>query len=592
MIPLILLVPLIAAMAAIAFIRSHRFAKYAALGASAASLALFPLVSGGTESFGWLPLGNAALDMTFTVAPINSLLMLVVLLIGPAVLLYSFGFMDVPSEQRRFYLEMLAFEAAMLAFSMSGSFVTLFVAWEFLSVTSYLLIGFWNRKEGANRAARKAVTMVLIGDLAMVGAMAVLLSTFGTLEFSAILAGTPGVQVPLSAIALLIVAILTKSAQFPFHEWLPDAMEGPAPVSAFLHSSTMVKAGAFVAMLLFPLFLSSGALPALFYIGLITVVLGTLDAMMEKQIKRVLAYSTVQELGLMLVAVGSGAVVAAAYFFFVQSFYKALLFLGAGASMKANGKENLDEVGGLTQNRLVYLTMLFGVLSLAGFVPFGGFFANLGLAYSFMTNLAVYAFITLISLATSFFIFRWFTLQTRRTSRSGTVLNYSTIPRSMTCGMIALAAATLASGAVFFAFPGLMTEGTSPNFASGSAPLQANAYGAVIETAAVAAGAFVGYSVYKKGKAARLGGARSAFGKAYAAKAVNAAYSYVASFVLVLGDGISYFDAAIGGAFDTLGHAVMKSGNSAKRVASGEINTYVIIFAVGMVLLILAMAII
>src|SRR5271157_4909707 len=310
MLPLVLLVPLVVAIAAIAASRSRKSAKYVALGASLASLALFPLVSGGTESFGWLSLGNAALDITVSVAPINSLLLLIVLLIGPIVLLYSFGFMEFPSEQRRFYLEMLAFEAAMLAFAMSGSFVLLFIAWEFLSVTSYLLIGFWNVREGANRAARKAVTMVLIGDLALIGAMAILLVTFGTLDFSGIAGAAQGVQVPLSAVALLIVAILAKSAQFPFHEWLPDAMEGPAPVSAFLHSSTMVKAGVFVSILLFPLFASSGTLPVLFYVGLVTVILSTLNAMRERKIKRVLAYSTVQELGLMLMAVGSGALLA------------------------------------------------------------------------------------------------------------------------------------------------------------------------------------------------------------------------------------------------------------------------------------------
>jgi len=592
MLPLVLLVPLVVAIAAIAASRSRKSAKYVALGASLASLALFPLVSGGTESFGWLSLGNAALDITVSVAPINSLLLLIVLLIGPIVLLYSFGFMEFPSEQRRFYLEMLAFEAAMLAFAMSGSFVLLFIAWEFLSVTSYLLIGFWNVREGANRAARKAVTMVLIGDLALIGAMAILLVTFGTLDFSGIAGAAQGVQVPLSAVALLIVAILAKSAQFPFHEWLPDAMEGPAPVSAFLHSSTMVKAGVFVSILLFPLFASSGTLPVLFYVGLVTVILSTLNAMRERKIKRVLAYSTVQELGLMLMAVGSGALLAAVYFFFAQSFYKALLFLSAGTSMKANGKEDLDEIGGLTQNRIAYFTTIFGVLSLAGFVPFGGFFVNLGLASSFGTNLAVYAFISLISLATSFYIFRWFTLQTKKTSRAATTLNYRTIPKSMACCLVLLAGATAVSGAAFFVLPGFIGGGASASLL-GTTPLQANAYDAAIETAVVAAGAFLGYFVYGKRK---RGAARAPLGspydKAYAARAMNAVYAYVASFVLVLGDGIGYFDSAVSGAFDALGHAVMKSGNSARRVASGEINTYVVIFAVGMVLLLLAMAII
>lgn len=589
---MILLAPLIAAIVAVAVSRSHRAAKYIALGASLVSLALFPLVSGGTESIGWLTVGGVGLNVTTSVAPINSLLLLAVLLIGPVVLLYSFGFMEFPSEQRRFYLEMLAFETAMLAFAMSGSFVLLFIGWEFLSVTSYLLIGFWNGRDGANRAARKAITMVLVGDLALVGAMAILIVAFGTLEFSGILGAVQGgAALPLSAVALLMVAIFTKSAQFPFHEWLPDAMEGPTPVSAFLHSSTMVKAGVFVAILLFPLFSASGTLPILLYVGLATVVLSTLNAMRERQIKRVLAYSTVQELGLMLAAVGSGSLLAAAYFLFAQSFYKALLFLTAGASMKANGKENLDEVGGLKQNRIVYVTALFGVLSLAGFVPFGGFFANLGLASSLGTNFAVYAFVSVISLATSFYILRWFTLQTKKTGRASTALNYRTVPRSMACGLVLLAGATLISGAAFFLIPGFVGNGAA-GLLSGTT-LQVNIYGAAIETAIVATGSFMGYSVYRqKKKAATKLTLGNLADRAYTARIMNAVYANVAAFVLVLGDGINYFDTAVIGLFDVLGRGAMGLGNSAKRAATGEINTYVVILAVGMLLLILALAIV
>jgi NADH-quinone oxidoreductase subunit L len=585
---LIVLLPLAVALIAVAVSRNYRTAKYIALTGSLASLALFPFMSSGTASMGWLGIGGDTLGITTTVAPLNSLLLLTVLLTGPIVLLYSFGFMDVPSEQRKFYFEMLAFEAAMLAFAMSGGFVLLFIGWEFLSVTSYLLIGFWGDREGANRGARKAVTLVLIGDLALLGAMAVLFNVFGTLEFSGIVSTFSIVRMPFSAAALLIIAVLSKSAQFPFQEWLPDATEGPAPVSAFLSSGAMAKAGVFVAILLFPLFVEAGLLPALFYAGLVTAALGTLNAARERRINRVLAYSTVQGLGLMLMAVGSGALLAAVYFLFVQSFYTALLFLSAGVSARANGKDDLFEMGGLTRNRIAYFTALFGVLSLAGFVPFGGFFANLGLAGSFTTNLAAYAFISLMSLATSFYIFRWFTLQTKRTGRAAAAVNYATIPKSMSLSAVLLAGAVLVSGVAFFIIPGYVSGTPGINQAWGT--LQVSGYGAATVTAMVVAGAALGYLVYKQRKKS-IGVASNNPAANGAAKVMNSIYAYLAAFALAFGDGIDRFDSAMNGAFDGLGHAAMLSANSVKRAASGEINTYVVIFAVGMLLLILALVV-
>jgi NADH-quinone oxidoreductase subunit L len=589
--PLIILIPLIVAIAAVA-VSKGRHAKYIALLGSLASLALFPFIVGDAQSLGWISVGGVALNITTSAAPINSVLLLAVLLVAPAVFLYSFGFMGLPSEQRRFYLEMLAFEAAMLAFAMSGGFVMLFISWEFLSVISYLLIGFWNWRGGANRSARKAITVSLIGDLALLGAMAILFSAFGTLEFSGIISAANGAHVPVSAIVLLIIAILAKSVQFPFHEWLPDASEGPAPASAFLNSGATAKAGIFAAILLFPLFSASGYLAILFYAGAITVLLSTLNAATERRIDRVLAYSTVQGLGLMLIAIGSDALLAAVYFLFAQSFYSALLFLGAGASAKANGKEELDGIGGLKRNRVLYVTVLFGVLALAGFVPFSGFFASMGIASALGSNLAVYAFISLIGLATSFYVFRWFVLQNKKTEKAEAVINYKTVPRSMTYGLVLLAIGTLASGAAFFILPGFISAGGAAGAVSGVAALQANEYAALIETAFVAVGAALGYLLYrKKRKSAALKKQANLAGVLYTAGITNAIYSHLAEFVIVLGEGIDYFDNAVNSAFDFLGHSFVRSGNAAKRATAGEINAYVVIFAAGMLLLILALVI-
>lgn len=580
MLPLMLLAPVAAAIAAVAVNRKYRFSKYLALAGSLASLALFPLISSGTESINWFSIGNAAFDITTTVAPINVILLLTVLLISPVVLVYSFGAVVLPSEQKRFYLEMLALEGAMLAFAMSGGFVLLFAAWEVLSLATYLLIGFHGSDSKANGAARKAMTMVVLGDLALLGAMAIVLSSYGTLDFKGIAGATP-----LTAVILLLVAILTKSAQFPFHEWLPDAMDGPTPFSAVLGSGT-VKAGIFAAIVLFPVFSASGTLPVLFYIGLITTVIGTVNASRERRIKRVIAYSVVQGLGLMLLAVGSGAILAAVYFMFVQSFYTALLVFSAGTSVKANGKDSLDEMGGLTQNRIIYVSTLFGIISLAGFVPFSGFFAYLGVGYSFGTDFATYAFISIVGMATGFYSFRWFTLQTKNTGRTSTALDYKTVPKSTTLGLVLLSAATLLAGSAAFVLPGYLGYG-------GLDAAQFTGYGAVAETAAVAIGAGVGYLIYrqrKKATARRLAGNPAE--AAAATRVMNSAYGYFAAFVLLVGEGVSQFDAEANGMFDRFGHAIMKSANALKRLAPGEINAYVIMFAVGMLLLLFALAVV
>ena len=350
--PFTLLLPLLTAILVIILDRNRGHAKYVALAGSVASLALLPFIDSGTIAFDWFTAGGLQVNIVASVAPLNYMLLLIVTLIGVLVFLYSFEFMSLPSEWKRYYIEMLAFEAAMLAFAMAGNFILFFIAWEFLSLTSYLLIGFWHSRDRAIAAARKTITIILIGDVCLLASMVMLQSTFGTLTFSGIIGGLGSTAFPGAVGLLLVIAIATKSAQFPFHEWLPDAMEGPTPVSAYLHSSTMVKAGVFASIVLAPILYMGGAMPFLFAIGMLTALFGMFNAMREKHIKRVLAYSTVQELGLMFMAVSSNALLAAAYFFFAQSFYKALLFFSSGVVMKSNDdKEDLDELSGIKKEQ-------------------------------------------------------------------------------------------------------------------------------------------------------------------------------------------------------------------------------------------------
>lgn len=585
MIAFVLLIPLLVAMLLVSVNRDYGLTKRIAFVGSIASLLLLPFVDSGTTTINWFTINSVQLTITLAITPLSSLLLFMVLLMAPLVFAYSFGFMDLPSEQRRYYLEMLAFETAMLAFAMAGDFILLFIAWEFLSLTSYLLIGFWHSRERAIAAARKSITIILIGDIALLGSMAVLQNAFGTLQFSGIISQVGG-GVPAIAIALLIVAVLTKSAQFPFHEWLPDAMEGPTPVSAFLHSSTMVKAGVFATIVLFPLFSAAKGLglDLLLAVGVVTVILSTLNAVREKQIKKVLAYSTVQELGLMFIAVSSNALLAAVYFFFAQSFYKALLFFSAGISMKANDKEDLEELG-LRQNRIIYITTLFGVLALAGFLPFDGFFANVGLA-TFSPNLIIYLLISFTSLGTSFYAFRWLFLQEKKPRNAKISLSYKSTPKVMSYVMLVLAFLVLAASAGFFLIP---SELSSISQFQPNTGLNVGITDAVVETAVVAVGAFVAYRTYKQKKPKALAESQktSVWGLAYTPKILNASYAHIAEFVEVLAGAALYFEENLNNLFDWFGHLVIRTGSFARRVAVGEINVYVALFAVGLLLLII-----
>ncbi|MDE1851333.1 MAG: NADH-quinone oxidoreductase subunit L [Candidatus Micrarchaeota archaeon] len=575
--PLLLLLPFLAAMAYIAISRNGKYAKYVAIAGSLASLAMLPLVSSGAYDIKWFSVGGYAFSISVVVAQLNYMLLAVILAITPLILLFSSGFMDIMTEQRRFYVEMLAFSMAMITFSVSGSLLTMFIAWEFLSVTSYLLIGFWQSKERANRAARKAITVVLMGDLALIGAMAIFWNAAGSLQFSAITAAAhSGNALVYAGTLVLMVAVLTKSAQFPFYDWLPDAMEGPTPVSAYLHSTTMVKAGVFAVAILLPLFTSTGAGTILLVLAAITVAISTYYAMTETQVKRIIAYSTVQELSLMIIALCANAVLAGIYFFFAQSFYKALLFFAAGSAMKATGKEHINEISGMRYSKIVYITTAVGVASLAGFFPFSGFFAGAGIASSLRANLPVYIFISLVSIATSFYIFRWLFSISKPARNRSLGIAYAALPRQMKWSMAVLAAMALGSSVFFFYADGFFKGTAYYGNGMGIGLLDGML---MVVLAAAGLGASYYLNVMKAGKAAAQ--------EASVRKGTVADSFYVkfSNFAYHLSEGAGLFDTHISDLFDHLGKIAVDLGIGFRRFSVGEINAYALIFVAGLLLL-------
>ncbi len=588
MIALIVLLPLIIAAVVVLALqgRNASRSKYVALAGTLAALALLPLVSYGQQSIPWFSVGQYSVAIAVSVTSLSFILLAVVLMIGPLVFAYSMGYMDRLSEQRRYYAELLVFEAAMAAFAVSGNFILMFIAWEFLSLTSYLLIGFWNARDSANRAARKAITTILIGDIAFLAAMVLFWSMFGTLQFSQILPALGTAPQPLlyTAVLLLLAAVFTKSAQFPFHEWLIDAMEGPTPVSAFLHSSTMVKAGVFMVMVLYPLFSSSRVSGIIMTVGVVTAIISTLAASREMHVKKVIAYSTIQELSLMLVVVSAGAVVAGIYFFFVQSFYKALLFFIAGIAMKATDSNQLDKVSGLSSSKIALISVLFGALSIAGFIPFSGFFASSSIASALYNNLALYAIVSAISMLTSFYIFRWVYYLLRPPRHAASGLSYMAQPASMVYPPLILAAATLAVSVLFFYFPGFISAGSQPSQLPGT--LSITLGDSVILTVLALAGALAAVVLYWHGSASKSDS--KALRIVHTGNAVNIAYSAVSSFMVSLCEGVVAFDGFVSDGFERIGRLTVASGYALRRASVGNINAYALIFIVGAAVIFIA----
>ena len=586
MLALIVILPLLLGIAAVSFIRDIAKIKYVAIAAGAIALMLVPLVSYGTTSVKWFSLGSFGINLTIAVTPLNFLLLSVIILIGLLVLVYSSGYIKSVFEQRRFYVEMLAFEAAMATFAVSGNFIVLFIAWEFLSLTSYLLIGFLYNKNSANRAARKALTIIFMGDLALIASIALFWNSFGTLEFAQIIAAAQTAHVTAaiySGSLLLLFAVLTKSAQFPFHEWLIDAMEGPTPVSAYLHSSTMVKAGVFTVMLLYPLFRIGAVGDLLFASSAITLVLATLAASREMHIKKVIAYSTIQELSIMMLVLSVGAVLPAIFFFFVQSFYKALLFFSSGVAMEASGKENINEIYGLNANRMLYISTLFGVLSLAGFVPFSGFFANEEISLA-IGNEYVRLLLAGISLLTSFYIVRWFSYLSRSGKRSQALEdNYLSTSKNLLYPIVVLAALTLAASWLFFSITGLLGYGGTLTYLPLGSSMPFSATDSVMYLAIIAIGAALSYFTYYKnsikvdiGYLGRI---------IYTGPIINLFYDLIAVITFGFSSGVSEFDQRLSAFYDRIGSIVLGTGSELRKVSIGNINYYAIIFIAGLLIM-------
>jgi NADH-quinone oxidoreductase subunit L len=330
--------------------------------------------------YSWIPMIGA--DVAILWDPLASLLVMIVTGIGALIHLYSIGYMHGDERFGRFFAYMNLFIASMLILVLASNFALMFVGWELVGLSSYLLISFWFTKPTAAAAGKKAFIVNRIGDWGFLVALMIIFATFGTFDFVTVFTTAPAILTTGVATAitlLLFVGAIGKSAQIPLYIWLPDAMEGPTPVSALIHAATMVTAGVFMmarSAVLFELAPSTGIVVAI--VGASTALFAAVIAVTQMDIKKVLAYSTISQLGYMVLGIGVGAYTAGVFHLTTHAFFKALLFLGAGSVIHAMADEqDMRKMGGLRKMMpITFVTMTVGWLAISGIFPFSGFWSK------------------------------------------------------------------------------------------------------------------------------------------------------------------------------------------------------------------------
>lgn len=419
----------------------------------------------------WIDSGTFEADWRLRIDTLTAVMLVVVTSVSALVHIYSIGYMSHDPHQPRFFAYLSLFTFAMLMLVTADNFVQLFFGWEGVGLASYLLIGFWYQRPSANAAAIKAFVVNRVGDFGLILGIATLFFTIGSVEFDTVFAAIPeladrtfhflGYDVPVvtTACLLLFMGAMGKSAQFLLHTWLPDAMEGPTPVSALIHAATMVTAGVFLLARLSPIFeFSPVALTVVTVIGAITAFFAATVGLVQNDIKRVIAYSTCSQLGFMFVAIGVGAYEIAMFHLFTHAFFKALLFLGSGSVIHAmSDEQDMRKMGGLYKMiPVTWIMMVIGTLALTGFPFTAGYFSKdaiIEAAFAGHNAAHMFAFTLTVTAAlfTSFYSWRLIFMTFHGQSRaSNEVLSHvHESPLVMLVPLVILAVGALGAGLVF-----------------------------------------------------------------------------------------------------------------------------------------------
>lgn len=625
---------------------------YIAIAGAAAAFVLSLLV--GIEFFGtdgtpfvqqtqWLVLNNEiTLNFGIYIDNLSVLMMLFASFISTLIFIYSVGYMSKEDEKKqRYYAEVSLFLTAMLGLVMASNFLEMFIFWEIVGLCSYLLIGFWSFKhpegddaqDDAASAAKKAFLVTRMGDVLLMGGLFVFLFAFKSLDYQVLFnaANIAAVNPDMIALGSILVfgGVIGKSAQFPLHDWLPDAMAGPTTVSALIHAATMVKAGVYLVARSYPLFVQSAdVMLVVALVGGFTAIFAASMALNNMNLKRVLAYSTLSQLGYMVLALGAGGYVmaiglqtgdvfategytAGVFHMMNHAFFKALLFLGAGSVIFAVGSEDMRQMGGLGKKmRVTSVTMLIGALSIAGIPLFAGFWSkDLVLAAVIDANAAggsgvfILLFImgVVTALMTAFYMFRLWYMTFRGEEGEASKRCAGESPRTMTSPLMVLAALALFSGFfILVGFNDLLTF----SFVGGSFVVGGHGTGAIdllvhlaespytyLSIVVAVLGIYLAYRMYKvkdvdpgrfnadgESKAYKLLQKRYYFPQFYNAIAMKFAHP--------LAMAVNYFDReAVDGAVNGIAGTIVDGSEGLRKTQDGQVHTYATVVVGGVVLL-------
>ncbi|MGQ0739362.1 MAG: NADH-quinone oxidoreductase subunit L [Bacteroidota bacterium] len=443
------------------------------LASFALSIWVFMQVRGGNTHeahyFDFINAGSLKIPFAFKIDQLSSLFLLIITGVGFLIHVYSTSYMHGEKTEHfgRYFSFLNLFVFSMLLLVMGANFVIMFIGWEGVGLCSYLLIGYWFKNQEYNKAANKAFIMNRIGDLAFLIAIFWLIQKLGTVSYSEVFNTANLAKLKtadITAITLLLfVGATGKSAQIPLYTWLPDAMAGPTPVSALIHAATMVTAGIYMIARSNVLYsLAPLTTDIVAYIGLATALLAATIALRQNDIKKVLAYSTVSQLGFMFLALGCGAYTAAVFHVMTHAFFKALLFLGSGSVIHAmGGEQDIRNMGGLSRKlKITFITFLIGCIAIAGIPPFSGFFSKDAILLSaFIKSPGLYGIALFTALLTAFYIFRLlfitFTGKFRGTPEQEHHLHES--PAAITITLIILAVLSIIGG--FVGIPEVFMQG-------------------------------------------------------------------------------------------------------------------------------------
>jgi NADH-quinone oxidoreductase subunit L len=572
--------------------------------------------AGGGKSWDWIDFEGFEIRLGFHADELSMVMVAVVTFVALLVQIYSVAYMRGDERYGWYFTVMSLFAASMLLLVLADNLLLMYAGWEVVGFCSFLLIGFWWEKRSAAEAAKKAFITTRVGDVGFLIGIILLWLQADTFDISEIFEAAEegqfdGVDLGVfefsgdgyltMAVLFLFAGAVGKSGQFPLHVWLPDAMEGPTPVSALIHAATMVVAGVYMVARMFPLFEAADplALDVVTTLGMITVVISALMGLVATDIKRVIAYSTLNSLGLMFVALGSGSVTAAMAYLFVHAFFKSLLFLASGSVIHATEQQDINELGGLARKMPITATVFtIGALAMVGIFPLSGFWAKDEILHAVESHQGVLLYI--LTLATLFITGLYITRLVIRTfffaPRNEEAAHHAhDAPPVMTVPLIVLAVLSAIGG--FVVLPGvgeaLGFTGGFGEFVFAEEPEEFDFAIdiALLSTILAGGGVVVGYILWSEdaARAKRLGETfRPVYLLLYNRFYIDDFYQWVINnVILVLGKIVAWFDRAIVNDRGVNGPAILTylTGSEMKYVETGKLPNYALAISAGVIVI-------